>query len=100
MKPKNIFLAASLAAFAVGFSDGGESTFWYMGRPVGAVLFVLFMIFMFLEKETMLLDEQNRAAMAQLNKSFRPNISGCNSRLERNADPGYGSVVQTKGAVS
>ena len=59
-KVKNIALATSLIAFAIGFSDGGESTFWYMGRPVGAILFAVFMIFTVLEKESLLLDEQRR----------------------------------------
>lgn len=59
MKLKNIFLATALVAFALGFSDVGESVFWHSGRPIGAIFFGLFMIFNLLEKETALLDEQN-----------------------------------------
>jgi hypothetical protein len=69
-KVKNIALAISLISFAVGFSDGGESTFWYMGRPVGAILFAVFMIFRVLEKETALLDEQQRDAKREIEKSL------------------------------
>lgn len=65
-KVKNIALAISLIAFAIGFSDGGESMFWYMGRPVGAILFAVYMIFMVLEKETALLDEQQCAAKKEI----------------------------------
>lgn len=59
MKLKNIFLTTALIAFAVGFSDVGESVFWYLSRPVGAILFMLFMIFTLLEKEAALFDDQN-----------------------------------------
>jgi hypothetical protein len=69
-KIKNIALTISLISFAVGFSGGGESMFWYMGRPVGAILFAVFMIFKVLEKETALLDEQQRAAKREIEKSF------------------------------
>ena len=58
IKTKKIALTLSLIAFAIGFSDAGESTFWYMGRPVGAILFAVYMIFMVLEKESLLLDKQ------------------------------------------
>ena len=67
-KVKNIALTISLIAFAIGFSDGGESMFWYLGRPVGAILFAVFMIFMVLEKETALLDEQQRAEKKGIEK--------------------------------
>lgn len=59
MKLKNIFLTIGLIAFAIGFSDMGESVFWYLSRPVGAILFMLFMILNLLEKETALFDQQN-----------------------------------------
>jgi hypothetical protein len=61
MKIKNIALTISSIGFAIGFSDAGESTFWYMGRPIGAIFFIVFFIFMLLEKEYAILDEQNRA---------------------------------------
>ncbi len=65
MRIKTILLTVSLVAFAIGFSDGGESTFWYMGRPLGAVFFILFFILTLLEREYDLLDEQNRAEEAK-----------------------------------
>ena len=70
-KVKNIALTVSLIAFAIGFSDGGESAFWYMGRPVGAILFAVFMIFTVLEKESLLLDEQRREARKEIEKFLR-----------------------------
>jgi hypothetical protein len=69
-KVKNIALTISLVAFAIGFSDGGESIFWYMGRPVGAILFAVFMIFTVLEKESLLLDKQRVAANKDIGKSL------------------------------
>jgi hypothetical protein len=66
---KNIAFTLSLVAFAIGFSDGGESMFWYMGRPVGAILFGIFMIFMVLEKESLLLDEQRLSEKKELDNS-------------------------------
>lgn len=62
MKLKNIFLALSLSAFAVGFNSG-DSIYLGVGLPVGAILFMLFMIFNLLEKESALLDEQRRVAV-------------------------------------
>lgn len=59
MKTKTILLITSLIAFAVGFSDIGNSILSEMGRPVGAILLGLALIFAILEKETALLDEQN-----------------------------------------
>ena len=68
---KKIALAISLFAFAIGFSDAGETIFWEMGRPVGAILFAVYMIFMVLEKETVLLDEQQSVAKHEIQKSPR-----------------------------
>ena len=70
MKLKNVFLTISLVFFAIGLSQGGESIFWYMGLPTGAVFFGLFMIFMLLEKETALLDEQNRKSVSKIEQSL------------------------------
>lgn len=65
MKLKNVFLTISLVSFAIGFISTGESIFWYLGLPVGAIFFGLFMIFMILEKETALLDEQSGCGNCQ-----------------------------------
>ena len=59
-----IFLTVAIVAFVIGSSELAENMFFYMGRPVGAIFFVLFMIFQFLDKETALYDEQQKAAMA------------------------------------
>ncbi len=94
MKTKNIFLTLSLVAFVVGFSDPGESALWSVGLPVGAILFCLFMIFNLLEKETALLDDQNREAAAKRNpangKVFSP-------ALEKSTKPVYGSSASAIG---
>lgn len=58
MKLKNILLTLSLVAFAIGFSDFQENMFFWSGRPVGAILFGLYMIFMVLEKPSALFDQQ------------------------------------------
>ena len=52
-----IFLIVAIVAFAIGSSEPAENIFFYMGRPVGAIFFVLFMIFQFLQKETALYDQ-------------------------------------------
>lgn len=71
MKLKTLFLVISLVAFAIGFVDAGESIFWYMGLPVGAIFFMLFMVFMVLEKESALLDQQTREAAEEQEKFIR-----------------------------
>ncbi|MDB6067982.1 MAG: hypothetical protein JWR26_4190 [Pedosphaera sp.] len=57
---KKVLLTCSLTAFAIGFSDVGEAPQWGLGRPLGAVFFILFLIVMLLEKETALYDEEER----------------------------------------
>ena len=52
MNVKNIALVTSLAGFAVGFSDLQENIFFWMGRPVGAIAFIVFLTFALLESET------------------------------------------------
>ena len=54
-----IFLTVAIVAFAIGASELGDNMFFYMGRPVGAIFFVLFMIFQFLQKETALYNQQH-----------------------------------------
>jgi hypothetical protein len=62
LKWKHIFLALSLIELAIGLSDARQNAFFYLGLPVGAALFGLFLIAQILEKESALYDEQNRAA--------------------------------------
>jgi uncharacterized membrane protein YtjA (UPF0391 family) len=61
-KWKYIFLSLSLIELAVGFSDARPTTFFYLGRPLGTILFGLFLIAQVMEKESALYDEQRRAA--------------------------------------
>ena len=65
---KYIFLSLALIEFAIGFSDLRPNTFFYMGRPLGAILLGLYLVAQLLERESALLDQQNRAAGAALNK--------------------------------
>jgi len=71
-----IFLTAAIAAFVIGASELGENVFFYMGRPVGAIFFVLFMIFQFLQTETALYDHQQKAGNASTPLAYsRPVIA-------------------------
>jgi hypothetical protein len=59
---KKIALTISVIAFAIGFSDLRENLLFWLGRPVGAIALIAYFIFMLLEKEYAILDEQNCAA--------------------------------------
>jgi hypothetical protein len=73
MKPKHIFLTLSLIELTIGLSNARQNTFFYLGLPVGAILFGLFMITQVLEKESALYDEQNRTAeLARKSREVRP----------------------------
>lgn len=67
MKIKNIALALSILGFAIGFSNLQENIYFWLGRPVGAIFFIVYFIFALLEKEYGLLDEQERAKLNALN---------------------------------
>lgn len=71
MKTKNIFLTISLVSFAIGFFGKEESIVNYMGLPVGAILFMLFMVFTALEKESALLDKQRKESAEIIEKHLR-----------------------------
>jgi hypothetical protein len=71
MKTKNLFLTISLVTFAVGFFGKEESIINYMGLPVGAIFFMLFMVFTTLEKESALLDEQRKESAEIIEKHLR-----------------------------
>jgi hypothetical protein len=60
MKVKNIALVLSLAAFAIGFSDAQENMWFYSGRPIGAILFMIFMVFTALDKVTAEYDQEHQ----------------------------------------
>lgn len=61
LKWKHIFLTLSLIELAIGLSNARQNTFFYLGLPVGAILFGLFLIAQVMEKESALYDEQKRA---------------------------------------
>lgn len=76
MKFQNIALTLSLIAFAIGFSDAQDNIWFYAGRPVGAILFAVYMVFAALEKVTAEYDrEQNKLSSSstaeQVNKETR-----------------------------
>ena len=60
MKLKYIFLAVALIELGIGFSDAQPNIFFYLGRPVGTILFGLFLITQVMEKESAAVTEQNR----------------------------------------
>jgi hypothetical protein len=59
MKFRNIALILSLVAFAIGFSDASDNILVLSGRPVGAILFMIFMVFTTLEKVTAEYDREH-----------------------------------------
>lgn len=66
-----IFFTAAIVSFVIGSSGLGDDWMLYVGRPVGAILFVLFMIFQFLQKEVALYDEEQQAKLASLKRLSR-----------------------------
>jgi hypothetical protein len=70
---KYIFLTLALVELVIGFSEVRPATFFFLGRPLGAIFFGLFLIAQMLERESALLDEQNRAAdLAQHEPVWQP----------------------------
>jgi hypothetical protein len=82
-KLKYVFLSLSAVEFAIGFSNARPNAFFYLGLPLGAILFILFLISQFLEKESALYDEQNRATDLVRQSSVRA------SRPKENVRPGF-----------
>jgi hypothetical protein len=79
---KNIFLTLALVEWAIGFSNLRPTVFYDLGLPVGMACFGLFLITHLLEKESALLDEQNRAAALPRNEPIRTARPSQNSRNE------------------
>jgi hypothetical protein len=71
LKWKYVLLGLALVELAIGFSNARPNVFFYLGLPVGTILFILFLIFHILEKESALYDEQNRQ-MELARKSAQP----------------------------
>lgn len=61
MSIKNIALAISIFGFVIGFSEIQENMFFWLGKPVGAIAFILYFICMVLEKEYAIMDTQTGA---------------------------------------
>ena len=61
LKWKYAYLSLALIEFAVGFSNARANVFFYLGLPLGAIFFCLFLIFQLLEKESALYDQEHRA---------------------------------------
>ena len=66
-----IFLWLSVVSFALGASELADNRLVYIGRPVGAILFVLFMIFQFLKNETALYDQEQAQKIQALTRAPR-----------------------------
>jgi uncharacterized membrane protein YtjA (UPF0391 family) len=71
LKWKYIFLGLALVEFPIGFSELRPTTFFYLGRPLGAILLGLYLVAQLLERESALLEEQSRAAALIQNEPIR-----------------------------
>jgi hypothetical protein len=63
LKAKHVFLGLALLELAISFSNVRPNVLSCLGLPLGAALFMLFLIFHVMEKASALLDAQNRAAV-------------------------------------
>jgi hypothetical protein len=61
-----IFLAAAVIFFVIGMLDLAENAFFYLGKPLAAIFFILFMMFQFLQKEVALYDREQEAKRVAL----------------------------------
>jgi hypothetical protein len=82
MKWKHIFLTLTLLQLVIGFSAPRPNTFFFPGWPLGAIFFGLFLIAQMLERESALLDEQNRAAIMDQHEPVWQPQSPKNSQYE------------------
>jgi hypothetical protein len=93
LKTKYILLSLSLIELAIGFSNARPTIFFYLGLPVGTILFCLFLIFQFLGKESALYDEQNRAAELERQASMPTKSQSQSTRAEAAAtNPIFGAA--------
>ena len=91
-KWKYAFLSLSLMEFAIGFSNARPNVFFYLGLPLGAILFSLFLIFQLMEKESALYDEQNHAAQVARQPSTPDPRPLPVSRPKENTNPASGAT--------
>ena len=81
-KWNHIFLALALAEFFMGISVVRPTTLFVPGLTLGAIFFGLFLMAQKLDRESALLDEQNRAAAQARNEPIRTPAPSKNSRNE------------------
>ena len=67
-----IFLAAAVIFFVIGVLDLAENAFFYLGKPLGAIFFILFMMFQFMQKEVARYDKEQEAKRAALKDQRKP----------------------------
>ena len=67
-----IFLALAVIEFVIGSTELAENNFFYLGRPLGAIFFILFMIFRFTNKEVQLYNQDQEARLAEVNARAKP----------------------------
>jgi hypothetical protein len=61
-----IFLALAIIEFIIGSTELAENNFFYLGRPLGAIFFILFMIFRFTNKEVESYDQDQEARLTAI----------------------------------
>jgi hypothetical protein len=66
-----IFLAAAVVSLLIGVSDLRENSLFYMGRPLAAIFFILFMMFQFFQKEIAAYDKEEKARKTALQNRNR-----------------------------
>jgi len=79
---KYIFLAFALVALAIGCGDPRTATSIYSGRPLGEILLGLFLVAQLLNRDSVLLEEQIRAAALTQNEPIRTPMPSKYSRNE------------------
>jgi hypothetical protein len=82
LRLKYVFLTLALIELAIAFSGAHPGTFFYLGLPLGVILFGLFLITQIFERESALLEEQNRAAALAQNEPIRTAMPSKYSRNE------------------
>jgi len=92
LKWKYVFLSLSVLEFAIGFSHARPVVLVDLGLPLGAILFILFLISQLLEKESALYDEQNRTAVPVRTPSTPTQPTRPISRPTDNTNPAFSAA--------
>jgi len=88
-----IFLALAIIEFVIGSTELAENNFFYLGRPLGAIFFILFMIFRFTNKEVESYDQDQEARLAAIKaraKSTKPSEASQGSGYGHRAVAAHG----------